>query len=441
MPDDLEVIREGIRCRRAGDRRKAREIFEQVLLRNPLQTWARYELIDELLEQDELDLAVEVAVQGVNLPTTSPHLICQLAEIMGKCGRSDEQRKYLKLATVKFPRRAYPWIQLAMTLFKEGKKLEAEQALADAHLALRENAQKDLISEAMAQIKTIGSRQKINTEVWPPIEGAAIKNACVVQMLKDEADIIRDQLEYNFRLGFRLFCIIDNNSSDRTSEKISEFIEAYPDAVVVVIHDRIKQLYQDFKTSAAAKFAAEYFKPLGYTIDWIFPLDADEFISLSSQDRCLNDILEASSNARVIALQLFNCASEEPLQEYPYRGIYTCFPLIDLMPERGVIKCAYKYSHDARPTLGNHFVINTVDSLEQIVAGSDFGLYIRHFPYRSISHAKSKVVNGYKALVEHPDVKGGVHWRQNWELYKKHGDPWIERHLLGYIKRVRNQNS
>ncbi|MDO6963584.1 glycosyltransferase family 2 protein [Rhizobium alvei] len=241
-------------------------------------------------------------------------------------------------------------------------------------------------------------------------------------------------------LGFRYFCVIDNNSTDGTRGVIDEFRKRQ-DVFVVVISDYISQHYQDFKTTAAAKFAVEYFSSLGASIDWIVPLDADEFISFSSVDGSFVDILVNAREASVVTFPLINCASEVPLEHYKPGAVYDQFPLVDRRSTRSEVKCIYRFTSESRLFAGNHFVRNRVFDLADIYPATKLGAYYRHYPYRSIAHTRLKVINGYKSIVAFPDVKGGAHWRQNWELYNKHGEPWLSRYLERYIERVREQAS
>ena len=102
--------------------------------------------------------------------------------------------------------------------------------------------------------------------------------------VKDEEDIIYSNLLNSYILGARKYVILENNSSDQTLDEIKRFINHHPDCKVVIITDPIEAHYQADKMQACANFAKIYFEGCdNQNIDFVLPLDADEFITFSQE--------------------------------------------------------------------------------------------------------------------------------------------------------------
>ena len=105
-------------------------------------------------------------------------------------------------------------------------------------------------------------------------------------MIKDEDDIIYENLAWHFAVGFRKFILIDNNSSDNTRNLIQKFINETKElATVILIHDPIEEHNQYKLMTAAYRMSHEIWPEA----EWIFPVDADEFwiFSKTHQSRLL----------------------------------------------------------------------------------------------------------------------------------------------------------
>jgi hypothetical protein len=89
--------------------------------------------------------------------------------------------------------------------------------------------------------------------------------------VRDEADIIEDNLRYHRALGVDFFVVTDNASVDGTAEILERYQQA---GLAHVIHEPTSGLWMnevDWTTRMARIAAAEY------GADWVFNNDADEF--------------------------------------------------------------------------------------------------------------------------------------------------------------------
>lgn len=110
----------------------------------------------------------------------------------------------------------------------------------------------------------------------PDFRGNNTMKIVSVSLVKDECDIIELFIRINLRNVDRMF-IVDNKSSDRTIEIIGKLQhEGLP---VTLWHDDSVDFNQSVMTTGAIKRIVRE-----YDVDWILPLDADEFITDNSSN-------------------------------------------------------------------------------------------------------------------------------------------------------------
>ena len=125
-----------------------------------------------------------------------------------------------------------------------------------------------------------GSVQKdlLAHSIMPDLAGEAgpfpaYKRCAALMLVKDEADIIGHNLRWLHHIGVRHFVVMDNLSTDGTRAEIELFEAGHAEAELVVLEDPTVAYLQSQKTSAMARFA----KARWPEIDWVLPVDADEF--------------------------------------------------------------------------------------------------------------------------------------------------------------------
>jgi tetratricopeptide (TPR) repeat protein len=277
--------------------------------------------------------------------------------------------------------------------------------------------------------------------IHPPREIPGLRDAVMMLMVKDEDDIIGQNLRHHYTMGFRRFCILDNGSTDGTAGVISAFREAHQAAIVVTIYDPIAGYYQADKMIAAERFCELYMKLGGAAPGWMFFLDADEFLVLTGvlpRERSFDEALKAAEN-NLLVMHWIHCAAPGMITAIePGAGPFGLFTRICTKLEPQVPKIAYRSGQGLAPAMGNHFVTEYPYAAGQVINASDFGVYLAHFPMRSLTQARKKVINGGKAYkaASGLDEHGG-HWRERYALYEKHGDAVIAQMLANHIRDTR----
>jgi hypothetical protein len=294
-----------------------------------------------------------------------------------------------------------------------------------------------------AQLAYAAARADVGWKLHPPVEIPALADAVMLMIIKDEEDIIGQNLRHHYALGFRRFCIIDNASTDQTPHVIAKFRNEFSKARVAVINDAITGYYQSRKIIAAARFAEIYMAIDSTPPLWNFCIDADEFITftgnnISSDAASFNQALSDPQNNLCI-MHWIHCSSGPIYKSIPLDADpFQYFNKLTSQLSPAVPKIAYRPGHGLEPMEGYHFVPHYDHDLSRIIHASDFGVYLMHFSLRTVDHVRRKVINGglaYEAA-KNMDIHGG-HWRHRYELYKKHGDVIFPQILASHINDIK----
>jgi tetratricopeptide (TPR) repeat protein len=366
----------------------------------------------------------------------------KIADLYTKVGDILNATPYYIKAQQLNPQNAWTYLSLGRILLGKGAYSEALEVLAtgldNATVQASGASVVESLQFAYVRNKCIAERQDIrhknsirNRQFFP---GRPVENALFVTMVKNEDDIIYECLYSAYRTGFRNFFIANNGSTDRTEAEISRFVEAYETATVVTMNDPVVGYWQDKKTNAFWRFAVEYFAIRGTTIDWVFPVDADELIVQVDQDKDLHRLLYSEAASGMTLLYGIWCtATPEAIhEEWVYPGnIDKSFPVVSGYDFSIETKVAIRASATAKLNMGNHFATGCFGPASAVASLNEHGVFLIHHPMRSRRQFRSKIVNGAKALEAASTLERqqGGHWRSHYNQYKKDGERFIDKCL------------
>ena len=273
-------------------------------------------------------------------------------------------------------------------------------------------------------------------------------------MIRNEADVVRLNVLYHLKLGVDRLIIVDNGSTDGTTEALRQLGEA---------DDRVRWTRDEgpYKQSEVMTALAREAHAAG--ADWIVPLDADEFWYASG--RGFRNVLE-KTQAGVLRAEVANFvqrreeveSSPEALLHMTRRAAEPVSPpshAQDLVEERriGFVEKAYPRKCISRPTAdieietGNHKVSGTVGPGERTDE-----LVCLHAPIRSRASLRERVRTAtrpaeagrkpgqgrYRRMLEGLDAAGvDAEWAAN--SYKNdHLDVYGTRHPVVFDPRLRD---
>lgn len=291
-----------------------------------------------------------------------------------------------------------------------------------------------------AQISYDALRKGPDWAVQDQVEIPTLRQAVLFLLVKDEADIISINLQHHYRLGFRRFFILDNNSSDDTPTIIEQFRNSHPDAGIFYAVDYQVAYYQATKMKALEQFMMLYLEHDSIKPEWVFFVDADELITCCTRntEQAIRDFTDCLENQE-IDLLVFHWVQTALIDN---SGNVTQFgkSLTDTefhtwpRMKTCVTKTAYRLSRGFSPITGNHFVTAFEGEINRIKIMAPIGFYFLHFPMRSVEHLRRKIENGMKSL-EATSLPSniGEHWRTYYNWYKTGGDAVLKGLLKDHI--------
>jgi hypothetical protein len=278
--------------------------------------------------------------------------------------------------------------------------------------------------------KDLGKKHNLVRQIQP------INQIAYISMVKDEEDIIFHNLLWHYNIGFRKFVLVDNASVDGTRKEIERFSRTFNDLVVIIINDPVVAHLQSEFTTAAFRVACSIWPE----IQWVFPIDADEFLCT---ERPLGDILSEVPEA-VNAILI--CKSQ-------YMPVLGSSYLEENLPFYKKICHRTPISHNSSKVVvrshvyleieqGNHGAAFQGRDIKSYMGGLSLGMHYREFFLRSWGHARKKVINGGRAIeaaeaMGKRDV-GGDHWKAWYKMFITDGDRAIGGILRSHLRNPNN---
>ena len=229
-------------------------------------------------------------------------------------------------------------------------------------------------------------------------------------LVKNEADILEQNLLFHKHMGVDQFIITDNDSTDGTPQIIEKYVKK--GWVAQYIHEPASGYEQKRWVDRMIWLAKKR-----YQADWIINADADEFWFPSKGN--LKTLLP-SEHFGILSAKVRNVCPEEGKPYWEWKNVALEVPNLedyDLSPfslfSRHYKKVMHRAAGYIQISMGNH----KVTMLPHREKAGDITIY--HFPIRNKEHFIQKMVNGGKQLEKHQGKHGGRHWRYFYSLYKE----------------------
>ena len=241
-------------------------------------------------------------------------------------------------------------------------------------------------------------------------------------LVRDNADLLRDNIEYHRAQGIDYFIITDNGSEDETCD----IARAYAAQGLAELWREAEDTYDQARWVTRMARAAH----VEHAADWVINNDADEF--WTTKGGTLRDRLaEAPATCDAIYVERHNFppvndACDDYLQSMVYRETLSLNAVGEPLPG----KLAHRGRPDVCVAMGNHDAQVSGVSFSRCVLE---GVEIHHFPVRNYAEFENKIVKGGRALLRNVALpeRVAITWRRLYLRWQAGGLPaWFAEQQL-----------
>lgn len=240
-----------------------------------------------------------------------------------------------------------------------------------------------------------------------------IKNPIIYMTLlvKNEEDVLEENLIFHKRMGIDGFIVTDNGSTDKTAEIIKKYIEK--GWIKEAIYDKSGGYKQVIYVDRMIRIAKEK-----YDADWIINCDADELWYCKQGN--YKKVLSKSFH-NVLKCNIYNMlpAENDKFWKSEWKVIKTVdrkqygLPKFNLYTKQ-IGKVIHRTSGYKLISMGNHNVKMRFKSI-----GYTKNIVIYHYNIRSKDHFFDKMIGGGKEISKISNNNVGEHWKYFFEMSKK----------------------
>lgn len=218
-------------------------------------------------------------------------------------------------------------------------------------------------------------------------------------LVRNEDDIIRENIEYHLKNGVDYFIITDHHSRDKTLSIIEEYEKRG------IAEVRVEPSEEHHQAQWVTSMARRAFEKHG--ADWVINNDADEF--WVPQNGNLKDFFET------VAPDV--CKLHVDRYDFFYRPFKEA-KFYEAMLFRETIrrwtKCCHRGVGDICVEVGNHDAQSeTFGKIGGQTIGAK-GLKVFHFPVREVERYKTKMIEGTASVLSTPGIPPEMffHWKR-----------------------------
>ncbi|PIZ33669.1 MAG: hypothetical protein COY39_02020 [Alphaproteobacteria bacterium CG_4_10_14_0_8_um_filter_37_21] len=265
-------------------------------------------------------------------------------------------------------------------------------------------------------------------------------NVALFLMVKNESDIILENLSWHYFMGFRVFFIIDNGSDDDTVKKIDIFRQKATDVKLHLISDKRIEYLQTSRSNAISYLIQKQYP----NVDFIFPNDADEFLVFDKPISCI--LSQIPNHVNWGYIPRFTYLPKKNHLGTPHQEKF--FENLDSLHKGNPHgrsdslsmwngKCFFRTQKGIMLVQGNHFPSRAAPFTDGVCDAFTLGAHIREFPVRSIDQLRKKTLTNGKALecLDLEKNRVGKHYADhNFDEYKKRQEEAIHENFMTYMR-------
>ena len=226
-------------------------------------------------------------------------------------------------------------------------------------------------------------------------------------LVRDEADIVDEQIAFHLSAGVDFVIATDNRSQDGTTEILERYERA---GLLRLLREEGEDLRQSEWVTRMAQLAATE-----HGADWVLNTDADEF--WWPQGAGFPELLEAVPERYGVVRGAWRNFVPRPDDERPFHERMTArlaTPAFHHHPLSTHSKSAHRATPDVRVGRGNHEAFGT----GLLPLRGWYPIEILHFPVRSLEHCVRKYVTQFVALERNAEKGIPNHMAEAYRAWK-----------------------
>jgi glycosyltransferase involved in cell wall biosynthesis/ubiquinone/menaquinone biosynthesis C-methylase UbiE len=238
--------------------------------------------------------------------------------------------------------------------------------------------------------------------------------AIAISLVRNEGDIISAWMSHICAL-FDVVYIVDHLSTDGTRQFLLEMAESREN-IKVFSFEQMGYFQSEITNYLAEKASFEY------PDSWVFPLDADEFLSIASRVEFLA-LIKNLPKDQILKLNWKNCIPECITEDTQFNFKNPCLiaPFQSIYYKVSIHSSCF-VNNSWRFSQGSHGIIDSSGNFIKSNNQCDF-VDILHVPIRSLDHFALKCSQGYLAYealpAERKNAGQGFHWREMIDIVLK----------------------
>lgn len=232
-------------------------------------------------------------------------------------------------------------------------------------------------------------------------------------LVRDEEDIIEQNLRHHLAAGVDHFIVMDNRSTDGTKGIVDEYVR---NGVVDYIFEGADDYAQTVWVTKMARLAASK-----YGADWVINSDADEFWWPHRRAGLKSALARVPLGIEALQVRRHDFAPRplEPGQQWLDEMVYRRTRSVNAVGQPLPPKVCHRAALDSSVSQGNHRVSRDGRELQAVETNA---ISILHFPVRTLAQLTRKIANGGAAYGRSKLPPGVGHaWRALYSMYQRDG--------------------